>query len=112
MTIKTAAIFLGTIVTLAFLLASSGDAPLAQAPLPQARASQGRAPQAFRRQGFGGFGGGQEQQLVARYDKDKNGRLNREERNAARPAVGGGGGGFGRFRFAGGGGEPGRRLTP
>ena len=130
MKIKTAAIFLGTI-TVALLLGSSGDAPLAQAPLApallsrgprsqaalsqaalsQATRPRGGFPQAFRRQGFGGFGGGQEQQLVARYDKDKNGRLNREERNAARAEVGGRGGGFGRFRFAGGG-EPGRRLTP
>ena len=38
------------------------------------------------------FGGGanSEQKLVARYDKDKDGRLNRAERNAARAAVGGG----------------------
>ena len=41
--------------------------------------------------GHAQFGGGanSELQLVARYDKDKNGRLNREERNAARAAVGG-----------------------
>jgi hypothetical protein len=114
MKIQTAAIFLG-VVTVALLFGSSGDAPLAQAPLVTARLSQAppsRAgfPQAFRRQGFGGFGGGQEQELVARYDKDGNGRLNREERNAARSAVNGGGGGFGRFRFSAEG-VPGRRLT-
>ena len=42
--------------------------------------------------GHAQFGGGanSEQKLVARYDKDKDGKLNREERNAARAAVGGG----------------------
>jgi hypothetical protein len=111
MQIKTPAIVLGAI-TVAFLLRSSGDAPLAQAPHAQPAPRQGRFPQAFRAQGFGGFGGNQEQQLVARYDKDGNGRLNREERDAARSAVNGGGGGFRRgFRFSGDA-APGRRLTP
>ena len=62
------------------------------------------------------FSGGanSELQLVARYDKDKNGRLNREERNAARAAAGGqqqffrrGGFGNGAVDAA-----PGRKLTP
>ena len=66
--------------------------------------------------GHAQFGGGanSELQLVARYDKDKNGRLNREERNAARAAVGGqqqffrrGGFGNGAVDAA-----PGRKMTP
>src|SRR6187431_3183682 len=66
--------------------------------------------------GHAQFGGGanSELQLVARYDKDKNGRLNREERTAARAAVGGqqqffrrGGFGNGAVDAA-----PGRKLTP
>ena len=65
----------------------------------------------------GGFGGGanQEQKLVARFDKDGDGKLNREERNAARNAVGGG---FSRGRPFGGpfrngnDAAAGRHLTP
>jgi hypothetical protein len=111
MKIWTPAIALGAI-TAAYLLGSPGDAQRAQAPRAQATLSRSGVPQAFRRQGFGGFGGGQEQQLVARFDKDGNGRLNRQERNAARSAAIGGGGGFGRgFRFSGDR-APGRRLTP
>jgi hypothetical protein len=63
-----------------------------------------------------GFGGGpdSEMKLVARYDKDKDGRLNRQERNAARAAVGGGQQfGFRRgFRGDSVDAAPGRRLTP
>src|SRR5687768_436988 len=40
--------------------------------------------------GGGGGGNGAEQKLVARFDKDGDGRLNREERAAARPAATGG----------------------
>jgi hypothetical protein len=63
------------------------------------------------------FGGGanSEQKLVARYDKNKDGRLNREERNAARAAVGIGPQGFGfRRGFRGDtvDAAPGRKLTP
>src|SRR6187402_748768 len=66
--------------------------------------------------GHAQFGGGanSELQLVARYDKDKNGRLNREERTAARAAVGGqqqffrrGGFGNGAVSVT-----PGRKMTP
>src|SRR5262245_22254762 len=63
-----------------------------------------------------GFGGGpdSEMKLVARYDKDKDGRLNRQERNAARAAVGGGQQfGFRRgFRGDSVDAAPGRKLTP
>ena len=61
----------------------------------------------------GGFGTTPELELVAQYDKDGNGRLNRDERRAARAAVAGNAnqGGFRRFR-GGNSGEPGRRLTP
>ena len=64
--------------------------------------------------GFGG-GGGTDRPLVAQYDRDGDGRLNTDERNAARAgmAAQGGGGGFRRF----GGGptvapSPGPRLSP
>jgi hypothetical protein len=63
---------------------------------------------------FGGFAlaGGQDRQLVKQYDKDGDGRLNREERNAARSATAGNGqnGVFVRGNPATG--SAGRRLTP
>jgi hypothetical protein len=67
--------------------------------------------------GHAQFGGGanSEQKLVARYDKDKDGRLNRAERQAARAAVGGG---FQQFGFRRGfradavDAAPGRKLAP
>jgi len=66
--------------------------------------------------GHAQFGGGanSEQKLVARYDKDKDGKLNREERNAARAAVGGGQPfGFRRgFRGDSVNAAPGRKLAP
>jgi hypothetical protein len=62
-----------------------------------------------------GFGGDREElKLVARYDKDGDGRLNREERKAARSATGGGQRN-GRPPFFRGGGAtpaPGRKVTP
>lgn len=61
--------------------------------------------------GFGGFADG-ETKLVATYDKDGDGHLNRDERAAARKAAAGATGGrFARGRF-GGGGTPGPRMTP
>jgi len=66
--------------------------------------------------GHAQFGGGanSELQLVARYDKDKNGRLNREERTAARAAVGGQQQFFRRGGFGNGAVDatPGRKMTP
>ena len=66
--------------------------------------------------GHAQFGGGanSELQLVARYDKDKNGRLNREERNAARAAAGGQQQFFRRGGFGNGAVDatPGRKMTP
>jgi hypothetical protein len=64
-----------------------------------------------------GFGGGaqSETKLVERYDKDSDGRLNREERRAARTAMRGvvNDGPFRPFRGGGGGGAtPGAKLTP
>jgi hypothetical protein len=62
-----------------------------------------------------GFGGDREElKLVAKYDKDGDGRLNREERKAARSATGGGQRN-GRPPFFRGGAAtpaPGRKLTP
>ena len=64
------------------------------------------------------FGGGpdSELKLVARYDTDKDGRLNRAERNAARAAAGSGQQFFGGFRrgFRGDSVDaaPGRKLAP
>jgi hypothetical protein len=61
----------------------------------------------------GGFGTEPELQLVKQYDKDGDGRLNREERKVARSAVGGRqGGGFRPFRGNTTSGTAGRRLAP
>jgi hypothetical protein len=60
----------------------------------------------------GGFGTEPEQQLVKQFDKDGDGRLNRDERKAARAAAGGGGGGFRPFRGGAAAPTQGRRLTP
>jgi hypothetical protein len=107
MNIRTATLTLGAVTT-AGLLASAGHA---QFDRPVQRPSR----VAFAAQ-FGGFGGGGgEVELVAQFDKDKDGRLNRGERDAARSATGGGGqfnmrrGGF---RFSNAEGTPGRTLTP
>ena len=66
----------------------------------------------FGPRGFGP-GGEREQAIVAQYDKDRDGRLNRQERAAARAATPAGGRGRQMF-FRGGtaSGTPGRRLTP
>ena len=61
----------------------------------------------------GGFGTEPEAKLVKEYDKDGDGRLNREERRTARAAVGSGNTqGFRPFRGTSSSGSPGRRLTP
>jgi hypothetical protein len=60
--------------------------------------------------GGGGGGNGAEVKIVARFDKDGDGRLNREERAAARPAATGGANL--NFRQRGTPGTPGPRLTP
>jgi hypothetical protein len=61
----------------------------------------------------GGFGTEPELKLLKEYDKDGDGRLNREERKIARSAVGGGATqGFRPFRGTSSSGSPGRRLTP
>jgi hypothetical protein len=62
--------------------------------------------------GFGGGGNGAEVKLVDRFDKNGDGRLNREERKAALPAASGGAGlNFRTFR-GGATASPGPRLTP
>ena len=113
MTIRTVTIGLCATAAAA-LLVSAGHAQLdqpARMPPPGApvvaRAAQG----AF----FGGGGNNGEQELVAQFDRDKNGRLDRAERDAARAAAGGrqfGGFRRGGFRFNQADGEPGRRLAP
>ena len=55
-------------------------------------------------------GNGPELKIVARFDKDGDGRLNREERAAALPAANGGANL--NFRQRGTAGTPGPRLTP
>src|SRR5688572_17893893 len=72
----------------------------------------GALPEAqFGRGGGGGGGGnGAEVKIVARFDKDGDGRLNREERAAARPAATGGANL--NFRQRGTPGTPGPRVTP
>jgi hypothetical protein len=65
------------------------------------------------RGGFGG-GGGADRPLVGQYDRDGDGRLNTDERNAARAAMAAEGGGRGR-RFGGAGTtapSPGARVAP
>ena len=117
MKIEIAAVALG-VVAAGVLLGVAGDArqPAIQrheVSGPDSTVTRGtRRVLSAARQGFGGFGGGGEQKLVAQYDADKNGRLDRKERDAARAAVGGGRFGGGRFRFAGGDATPGRPLTP
>jgi hypothetical protein len=60
-----------------------------------------------------GGGNGPEAQIVARYDRDGDGRLNREERAAVRSTIGSTVTGAGRGRARGGGSpSPGVRLTP
>jgi len=66
----------------------------------------------FGGKGFGGKGfGQQERKLVKQFDKDNDGRLNNDERKAAREFIkksgGGGKGGFGGFGGFGGGGKGG-----
>ena len=109
MTLRTLTIGFGAVASAA-LLAAAGHAQLEQTfPAPPVAA--------FAPQGNGFFGGGNngEQELVAQFDRDKDGRLNRTERDAARTATGGrqfGGFRRGGFRFNQADGEPGRRLTP
>jgi spore coat protein CotH len=89
----------------------------AHAQAPAAQEGRGMQPPPF---GGGRFGGGEERQIVAQFDKDKNGRLDTAERAAAREwlATQGGGGprGFGGGRRGGGPGlntgSPGPQLTP
>ena len=117
MTIRSATISLG-IITVAVLFGSAGHAQFDRLPVPGVGGRQGFPPaQGVGRRAFpaqGGFGGpNSEQQLVQRFDKDGNGRLNRDERDAARAAVGGRGFRGGRsFRMSAAEGTPGRRLTP
>ena len=106
MNIRAATISLSAI-TVAVLLGSAGHAQIGQ--LRPGSTSLRAQP------GFGP-GPGAELQVVSRFDKDGNGRLNRDERNAARNALGGGGfqAGFRRGRFPQGSvdAKPGRHLTP
>jgi hypothetical protein len=65
----------------------------------------------FQKKGFGGPFGGGERKIVKDHDRDGDGRLNTDERAAARAALktqGGGKGGFGMKMGFGKGGEPGR----
>jgi hypothetical protein len=60
-----------------------------------------------------GGGNGPQSRIVAKYDKDGDGRLNREERQVVRSSVASPAAGAGRGRFRGGGPpSPGARLTP
>src|SRR5687767_8684645 len=59
----------------------------------------------------GGFGTEPEQKIVKQYDKDGDGRLSREERKAARSAVGGSQS-VRPFRGTGASGSAGRRVAP
>ena len=107
MNIRTATLTLGAIMVAA-LLASAGHAQFDR-PAPRAARVAGFAAQ------FGGFGGGGEVELVDQFDRDKNGRLNRAERDAARSAMGGGrqfNARRGGLRFSSAEGTPGRKLTP
>ena len=101
---------LGAVVVAGWLGLSSTHADRPEAPIrisPRVLAAQGFP--GFAGQGFGGAN--REQQLVPQYDKDGDGRLNRQERDAARSSVNPRGGFMRGFRF-GADGSPGRALTP
>lgn len=89
----------------------------ASLPVPEAFAQFGPGGRGGRGGGPGGFGG-QERQIVAQFDADKDGRLNAAERQAAREFLersgGGGGRGFGGGRggFGRPASSPGIRLAP
>ncbi|HEX4613789.1 MAG TPA: CotH kinase family protein [Urbifossiella sp.] len=101
-----------------FGLVTGGPEALSQPPFGDKKGGFGD-----KKGGFG-FGppGGQERKLLAKFDKDGNGRLDQDERQAARESMKneGGKGGFGKGGFGmkggfGKGGEParpGRKLTP
>jgi hypothetical protein len=110
MKIRIMAIALGSAIGVVGWFASSGHAQRPQAPTAISPRTPARA-QGFPGQGFGG-GPGRELQLVEQYDRDKDGRLNRPERDAARATLGqrGGFGNLRGFRF-GADGTPGRALT-
>src|SRR5688572_4754923 len=99
--------FLGATIVTGWLGLLADDQP-AQAPIrisPRVLAAQG-----FPGQGFGASN--REQQLVPQYDKDGDGRLSRQERDAARSSsMPRGGFAMRGFRF-GAEGSPGRALTP
>jgi hypothetical protein len=116
MKIRIAILSVGAIMVAA-LLGSAGHAQFDQPARPRTfeRSLRPRSIGArnIPRQGFGG-GANSEQKLVARFDKDKDGRLNRAERAAARGAVGDARQfGFRRGPFRGSvDAQPGPRLTP
>ena len=90
---------------LAAAVLATATSSLALAQPPGGFGPGGFGPGDFGGRGFGGPGG-QTQELVETYDADGNGRLDQEERNSARAAIGtnqGGRGGFGGRGFGGGG---------
>ena len=100
----------GAVIVAGWLGLSSSHADRGEAPIrisPRVLAAQGFP--GFGGQGFGGAN--REQQLVPQYDKDGDGRLNRQERDAARSSTMPRGGFMRGFRFAAEG-SPGRALTP
>ena len=113
-----AALLLFAMILIATLVSGAGRVRPARAqapaPAPADRVAQGGPP-------MGPFGGrgpmGQERQIVAQFDTNKDDRLDAEERKAARAWLaenGSGGRGFGGRRGRGGmaAGAPGRKLTP
>jgi hypothetical protein len=84
----------------------------AVAVLTMAVAMQASSAAQFGFQPRGGFGTEPEMQLVKQYDKDGDGRLNRDERKAARAAVAGADQGFRPFRGNTTTPSAGRRLAP
>ena len=101
-----------SMMTAAVLLRSAGHKEVERPAPPVAPVTA--PPRAMAAQGFFGGGGREEQQLVARFDKDGDGKLNREERKAARGAAGGGQNFFGRPFFGrdNANASPGRKLAP
>jgi hypothetical protein len=100
----------GAVIVAGWLGLSSSHADRADAPIriaPRVLAAQGFP--GFPGRGFGGAN--REQELVPQYDKDGDGRLNRQERDAARSSVVPRGGFMRGFRFAADG-SPGRALAP
>ena len=120
-TITQGALLLVAIILIGTLVSGAGRPPTVRAQGPGGPGGPGRGFQGGPQGPFGRgpMGGGPEQKLVSQFDKNKDDRLDAEERKAARAWLtenGSGGRGFGGGRRGGGrgmaAGSPGRPLKP